>query len=508
MPGGKKHLSKSRLISAWQCPRRLYFETFRPELAEITDHMEALFATGHEVGAVARALYGTAESVEIAFDRKTDRMVGATRALLDSGARIPIFEATFEFDGILVRADVLLPDGNSWRLVEVKASTSVKDYHVLDCAIQEWVLRNAGIPLKSIALAHIDNRFVYQGDGDYDGLLIEHDLTDDVVHVDPRVEDLIADARAALAGSMPNVAVGAHCSKPYDCAFQGYCWPTDSKYPVAGLHGSKAKLGQYVASGYRDIRDVPAEEITAETQLRIHRVTCEGVPEILDGAARVLSALGYPRYYLDFETIGPAVPIWPGTQPYEATPVQWSCHIDDGSGAGTWTTMRHEEFLDLSGRPPMRALAEQLIECLGEAGPVLMYTNYEEQVIRNLERMFPDLARDLDRIVDRLFDLHPVVKDNYYHPDMLGSWSIKAVLPTINPAMDYDKLDGIREGTAASEGYLEAIDPATDMVRKLELEEQLRRYCRFDTEAMAEIVHFFASGGRVTDSTGQPERRA
>ena len=74
---------------------------------------------------------------------------------------------------------------------------------------------------------------------------------------------------------------------------------------------------------------------------------------------------------------------------------------------------------------------------------------------------------------------------------MLGSWSIKAVTPTINPDMDYSTLEGIKEGTAASDGFLEAIDPETDMVRKMELEEQLLRYCKFDTEAMVEIVKFF-----------------
>ena len=488
---GSLFLSKSKLISAWQCPRRLYLEKFHPDLAEVSDNMEALFATGHAVGAVAQVLYGTPESVEIPFDRRMTRMLEATRELLDSGARFPIFEGTFEYDGILVRADVLIPDGNSWRLVEVKASTSVKDYHVLDCAIQEWVLRNAGVPLASITLAHIDNQFVYQGGGKYEGLLTEHDLTDEILQVEPRVEDLIAAARAAIANGMPKVTVGAHCSKPYDCVFQNYCWPTDAEYPVGGLRGSKARLGQYVAAGCRDIRDVPADDITAETQLRIHHVTCEGVPEVLDGAGALLSELDYPRYYLDFETIGPAVPIWADTRPYEAIPVQWSCHIDDGAGDGHYENMRHEEFLDLSGQPPMRPLAEKLIECLGDAGPVLMYTGYEEGVIRNLGRMFPDLKRDLDKIIDRLFDLHPVVKDHYYHPDMLGSWSIKAVLPTINPDMDYRKLEGIREGTAASSGFLEAINPQTDMVRKLELEEQLRRYCRFDTEAMVEILRFF-----------------
>jgi hypothetical protein len=74
---------------------------------------------------------------------------------------------------------------------------------------------------------------------------------------------------------------------------------------------------------------------------------------------------------------------------------------------------------------------------------------------------------------------------------MLGSWSIKAVLPCIAPQMDYSMLEGINEGMAASDGYLEAIDLATDAQRKAELKEQLLRYCKFDTEAMVEIVRFF-----------------
>ena len=152
---------------------------------------------------------------------------------------------------------------------------------------------------------------------------------------------------------------------------------------------------------------------------------------------------------------------------------------------------RHKEFLDLSGDPPMRTLALELVGCLGDAGPVFEWTRYEEGVLRNLIELYPDLAIPLSRIIDRLYDLHPVVKENYYHPDMLGSWSIKAVMPTINPAMDYAKLEGIKEGTAASDGFIEAIQPDVGPERKAELDEQLRRYCRFDTEAMVEIVRFF-----------------
>ena len=478
------YLSKSRLISAWQCPKKLHLEKHRPELGEVSAQTESLFATGNQVGDIAQQLFGTTDSVEIAFNFKT--MLAETTALIDDGADFPIFEATFRHEGVLVRVDVMIPDGDGWRFVEVKASTSVKDYHVLDCAIQDWVLRQSGINVTSIALAHINNQFVYQGDGSYDGLLVENDLTDEVRTLEPTVLDLVSKARDVVTGPMPDINVGAQCNKPYDCQFQAYCWPTETRYPITGLGGSKARLGEYVALGAHDILDVDENGITSATQQRIFRVTCKGEPEVLDGARQAIEALPYPRYYLDFETIGPAVPIWAGTRPYASIPVQWSCHIEEDDGA-----IRHEEFLDLSGGPPMRALAERMIECLGETGPVLMYTSYEKGVINGLIDMFPDLEGALQKIINRLWDLHPVVKENYYHPDMLGSWSIKAVLPCIAPHMNYAELEGIKEGTAASDGYIEAINPETDMLRKLELEEQLLRYCKFDTEAMVEIVRFF-----------------
>jgi hypothetical protein len=479
----KPFLSKSRLISAWQCAKKLHLEKHHPELGVVSSLTESLFATGNAIGDIAQKLYGTDQSVEVAFDFKT--MLAETKRLVANG-RFPVFEATFRHEGVLIRADVMIPEEDGWRVIEVKASTSVKDYHVLDCAIQDWVLRNSGINVKSISLAHVDNQFVYQGDGDYDGLLLENDVTDEVRDMERDVLELVAKARDAVTGPMPLIHVGAQCNKPYECQFMSYCWPTDAEYPITGLGGSKAKLAEWVIAGHRDIRDVASEEITAELQQRIHRVTATGEAEVIPGAKEILEALPYPRYYLDFETIAPAVPIWAGTRPYAAVPVQWSCHIETEQGE-----LAHDEFLDLSGAPPMRALAEKMIECLGSTGPVLMYTSYEKGVINGLIEMFPDLAVPLQGIVDRLVDLHPIVKAHYYHPKMLGSWSIKAVLPAMVPGMSYAGLEGINEGMGASDGFLEAIHPETDPARKTELEEQLLRYCRFDTEAMVEIVRFF-----------------
>ena len=485
------NLSKSRIMSSLQCLKRVHLEVNRKDLVHYSKATEAAFKLGHQVGDKAIELYGGEDGTFIEYNG--GNFAGAlakTEQIMTSMFPTPVFEATLQHGGVLVREDVLLPveteSGNSWRVVEVKASTKVKPEHIHDCAVQAWVHLGAGYPLERISLAHVDKQFVYQGGGDYRGLFAEHDLTEQVMNLQPAVPIWVEQAKGAVSGPMPEVPVGQHCSQPYECPFIDFCWPNDTRYPIAGLGGSKKKLGVWVMDGYCDICDVPSWEITAENQLRIHRVTLTGEPELLPDARRFTESLPYPRFYLDFETAAPAIPVWPGTRPYQVLPFQWSCHIERSPGV-----MEHAEFLDLSGEPPMRVLAEQLIRDLESAGPVLMYTSYERGVIEGLAAMLPDLAMALLGIVERLVDLHPVTKASYYHPDMLGSWSIKAVLPTIAPDMDYEKLEGIQEGNAASAAYLEAIGPQTTPERKEQIREELLKYCMHDTEAMVRLVQFF-----------------
>jgi hypothetical protein len=489
-------LSKSKIMSSLQCLKRIHLEVNRKDLIQFSRQTEAAFALGHEVGDMAIQLYGSENTggTYIEYDGGGfGRQLAQTKELMTSMFRAPIFEATLEHDGVLVREDVLLPlkenGSDNWRIVEVKASTSVKPEYVQDCAVQAWVHMESGYPLSQISLAHINNQFIYRGDGNYDGLLHESDITDQVFDLLSSVPVWVERARNAAGGAIPNVPVGQHCTSPYECPFLEYCWPGDSEYPIRGLGGNKKKLGEWVAAGYRDIRDVPAHEISSETQSRIHRVTQDGEPELLPGARVFVAELAYPRFYLDFETVAPAIPVWAGTRPYQTLPFQWSCHIERAPGV-----MEHAEFLDLSGEPPMRPLAERMIAALGDHGPVLMYTSYERGVIRGLAELLPDLAGALQAIDARLVDLHPATRANYYHPDMLGSWSIKAVLPTIVPEMDYARLAGIQLGTEASSAYLEAIHPQTPAGRKEVIGKNLRKYCKHDTQAMVELVAYFAGG--------------
>jgi predicted RecB family nuclease len=193
---------------------------------------------------------------------------------------------------------------------------------------------------------------------------------------------------------------------------------------------------------------------------------------------------------LDFETIQFAVPIWKGTRPYQQLPFQWSCHVEPKPGE-----FRHEEFLDTTGQSPLTSFIKKLVACLGENGPIFVYSHFERTILGQLAEMYPDQAQKIQKVIERLVDLFPLAKEHYYHPQMKGSWSIKSVLPTIAPDLDYGSIEEVQDGTAAQIAYLEVIDPQTDEVRKLELSKQMLEYCKLDTLAMVRLVRFFEDRG-------------
>jgi hypothetical protein len=219
---------------------------------------------------------------------------------------------------VLVRADVL--EGPS--LTEVKASTSVKDYHPTDCAIQTWVLEGAGQQLEQVQFAHIDSGFVYPGGGDYRGLFAIEDLTDQVRGLLPQVPDWVAQCRAALAGPCPVREIGPHCHDPFDCPFLAHCTPPQPDYPVTLLPRGGRVAAELIAEGILDVRDIPDERLANPNHERVRALTVNGEAEVSPDLVAFLDALPFPRFYLDFETVQFAVPIWAGTRPYEQLPFQ------------------------------------------------------------------------------------------------------------------------------------------------------------------------------------------
>jgi hypothetical protein len=479
-------LSKTKLLSLTQCRRKLWLETYQPELLpDPSAEVEALFATGNAVGDIARRLYGPGHVVT--FDRGLRAAIDTTRALIAAGGREPIFEATFDHDGVSVAIDVLDRSEPTPKLIEVKSAGRVKEHHLDDCAIQAWALKQNGLAPRAVVVATVNPEFVYPGGGAYEGLLVETNVTEQVGDRLKDIDALVIAARRTLADlDEPAVAVGTHCGAPYGCDFYAHCAPPAGEFPVLGLGGSKEKLFELMHAGFSDLRDVPESALASDTQRLIWRQSRSGQPYVGAELREAVRALAFPRYYLDFETVNPAVPIFAGTRPFEALPFQWSCHIEATRGR-----VEHAEHLSLSAEPPMRGVAESLLAALGTAGPIVVYTPYERRVLEELAARYPDLAAPLGALAARIVDLHPPTRRHYYHPAMHGSWSIKAVLPTVAPDLSYAALGEVKDDFAAQRAYFEAVDARTPDARRAALRRALLDYCRQDTLALVRLVEFF-----------------
>jgi hypothetical protein len=479
-------LSKSRLLAFLQCPRRLWLETYRPDLAAVDAARQAQFESGHRVGAIARELYAAplpGAGEPMALDTRGQLLLPFAG---EAGVQV-LFEPQFTRADVLIRADVLEQSATRRRLIEVKASSSLKPHHLADCAIQAWVLEGAGCAPTNVVVAHIDDQFLYGGDGNYRGLLTEADVTAQVVAITPGVPVWARDAQAMLDGDEPPIPVGRRCFSPHECPFIAHCWPK-SEYPLTSLPRVGKQLDVYVARGYRDLRDVPELELTSAEAVRVWRATRSNRAELNPALREELAAIAYPRYYLDFETIAPVVPLWPGTRPRQAIPYQWSIHVEPAPGV-----LEHLEYLDLTGDLPARGVADSIVRALGTRGPILTYSDYERQCLNTLALLVPDFSPQLEALAGRLVNLLPIVKRSYYHPAMRGSWSIKRVLPTVVPEMRYENLGEVQEGQGAERAYLEAISAATSPSRREEIRRALLAYCRFDTEAMVKLVLAFST---------------
>ena len=514
-------LTKSDLQSLLQCTRKLWLEHNRQDLIDRDSPLLYRRAVdGNIVGEKARQQLG---DDFIWPPAAADKSTAARNALVLLAAAPGRAAAEFPMvrDNLYARADALVPSNGGYALRETKSSTfplkkdnvspdAPEEHYVRDVAIQAWVMEGAGLPLAQVELNLLNNRWHYPGSGDYSGLFRQLDVTAEAREQMGNVPAWIQQGEATLAGKMPQLSTGKQCSSPYDCPFLAYCEglePAGPEHPIELLPDSAGKgLARKLreAKGYVSILEPSPEELTGKQSALYRRIqqahrTGNGVFE--PGSDGILTALPYPRYFFDFEGIDFPVPRWAGVRPYEQIPFQWSCHIERQPGVFT-----HAEFLDLTGDDPSLPCITGMRNVIDpeDNGPIIVYhATYERGRIRELAERHPEHAALLQRYLDRIFDLLPVVKEHFYHPRMEGSFSIKKVLPVVAPELDYATLGEVQEGTAAQVAYLYAtLDPNTTPERKADLEAKLRVYCRQDTWAMVEVAYFLARQARPIRPAG------
>ena len=322
-------LSKSKYLSAFQCEKKLWLEIHDREKATPIDEIQqAIFSQGHHVGELARDVYPGGTLIDSDY-LDIPKGIEITQDVL---AKKPpcVFEAFFQFNYVLVRPDIMINNGDgSWDFIEVKSSTTLKPENIRDVAIQAYVISGCGVKIRKSYLMHLSRECTYP---DLNNLFELEDLTEQIKPFTQEMDNSLENLRIMLAEKQaPDISIGGHCTKPYNCHFREHCWQDVPEYSVFNIPGMYFdKKEELYENSIIKLEDVPADTSLNNKQKEFMDSFNSKAPVINEAGIKMeLDKLQYPLYFLDFETFGPAVPRFDGLHPYEQYPFQYSCHIMD-----------------------------------------------------------------------------------------------------------------------------------------------------------------------------------
>ena len=489
-------MSKSKFMAGLQCLKREYLQVRHPDLAANVD--DGRKQQGTEVGALARQAFPGGVLVAADHNHLSDA-IRDTRELVRNPEVPAIFEATFEHSGVLVRVDVLKRNGGGFRLTEVKSATKIKPEYTDDVSVQKFVAAACGVHVKDTNLMHLSRDYVYDGTLGTDGRRLYDTsrlfVTKEVqAYSAGQVTRTLDEQFKMLAQSEPPaVEPSAQCNSPYYCEFYDHCHPVWPENDVRSLPIARCKI-EALRRGGITLIDQLSGWITLHERFHLTAKECrfalaakgKGV-QITPALEAELAALRYPLYFMDFETVFPALPLFAGMRPYDQLSFQWSVHVQRQPGA----KVGHYEFLATDTNDPRRDFITALCAALGERGNIVVYNaTFESQRLSELAASLPEFAERIKNIRGRIWDLLPAMRKYVYHPAFDGSYSLKYVLPALVPEMTYAGM-AVSDGQQAGLAWESLISGRLDEVEREKTLKALLDYCGQDTLALFALIRKF-----------------
>jgi hypothetical protein len=475
-------IDKEAFLAAATCLTQGWYVRHAPK-EEPSPGVEWRFYVGAEIGRLARGWLGAG----VPLPRSpVENALAATAKALDEAGTVLAYEPTFATGDFVARADAVRKNGTSWDLIEVKSGKlpesgdpkKVKSDYIDDFAFTTFVAKAAGLEVARCVMVLI--RGDYRYGQPMSELLGEIDVTNQVLPKAREFDAMSTKVATALqSDDRPDPVLILACK---DCPFYAtQCLGVGVADPLFFLPRLSAKRFEEMKA-YGRISALPGDVDLTDPQKRVATVFRTGEPLVEPAGLKVLDDVVWPAYYLDFESVGPAIPWFPGVAPYEQMPFQLSLHVCD---TPDHESAYHRYIAPIEG-DWREELATRLVDYLGDHGSILMYSPYERRMLNYLAEAVPRLAADLTRLVDRLYDLEPVFKNGYYEKGFKGRTSIKETLPTMVPDLSYREL-AVRGGDDAAGLFalmrVGKYSPA-DCKRH---EEGLLEYCKMDTLAMVRL---------------------
>lgn len=476
-----KNMSKNIFLNALACPTlgwllrsEQYIEDLSDESLTLADQFR--IEQGIEIENRARQVFPKGILVE---EKRTQLVARETKELLSDPNTSTIFNGAFFSDGFSTRADVLRRKGKGWQLIEIKSSINDKDQFIDDIAYTAMVMRLAGLDVRATSLMLISED--YRLGMSNDKLFLGIDHTDEVLVRVGKFESARAEIDKITRGrSKPEPVLQLECK---NCPLFAECLGKGIENHILCIPRlNQAKFDSLKELDIVRIEDISSDFPLTDNQARIRDCVITGKPFIGNQLRNSLEAVEWPAFYLDFETVMTAIPLYPDTAPYTQLPTQYSIHKCSDVG----TIDAHLEYLADPSKDCRRKLAENLIRDLEQSGSIIIYSPFEKTVINSLARLYPDLSGKLFALIERMADLGAIIRKNYYHPDFQGSISIKRTLPVLVPEMTYDNLE-IGEGDSANAAFAYLALGRYDDMEAESVKRNLLDYCEQDTLAMVKL---------------------
>lgn len=477
-----KNITKNIFLNAIVCPTLGWLLRSGRSIEELTGKELTLgeqfrIEQGTEVHKRARQLFPGGVLVDPG-DLKG--AISETESLIANSDTSIIYESTFNVDAYIAKADIIRRFIDGWHLLEIKSSANDKDKFIDDMAYTTMVIKHRGFDVKNISLVLISKD--YRLGMDERKLFVEINHTEDVLERVGQFEpfwDVINQLTKAPIQPDPNLR--KECK---ECPVFDQCLGSDIEnhiFDIPRLH--QTKFDRLKELGIVRIEDIPKDFPLTDNQVRVRDCVVVGQPYISSQLKNDLDAIIWPASYLDFETVMTAIPLYTDIAPYTQMPTQYSIHKCSDVGK----VVAHKEFLSDYKKDDRRRLAETLISDLETAGSIITYSNFEQNTINNLARLYPDLSDKLEGTLDRIVDLEAIIRKNFYHPDFHGSISIKRVLPVLVSTMSYDDLE-ISDGDSASAAFAYlALGRWKEESEVESIRDNLKHYCARDTLAMVKL---------------------
>jgi len=473
-------ISKSDYILGLKCPLALWFKKHRPDLSP--EFNEATLNQGNEIGILAHKLY--TEGKVVTYKPWEIEALAQTKKFVAEEVET-IFEAVAKTESDEYCATDILTRNNdgSWNIIEVKSATKLKESYLLDVSFQYYVFTNASYNIQNCYVATINNQYMREGEIEPHKLFKFHKVTQEVIQLAKDVHINSAQIKNIKIGEEPVCEIGKCCSDFFNCQYFAHCWkdiPEYSIFNVVRMDKAAQIFHEYKTA---DLKELPAEVFPKGKKCK--DIECFlGQKNIIDNKeiANFLNELKYPLYFLDYETINSAVPLFDGTHPYQQIPFQFSLHIKKAPDS----ELEHVEFLHQMQTDPREDLIKKLITSCGTIGSVIVYNQqFEKMVNRELAEDFSKYRKEILAISDRMIDLLvPFRKRMLYHHSQNGSASIKKTLPAFTD-MSYEDLE-IGNGLDASGQYLAFMQGLIPQPE--DLFTNLLEYCGQDTLAMVKLL--------------------